>query len=220
MPVPGQLRKMDWGLRQNVNKSVILLIELTLLLGVSACSGVITIERIPTPEPTPVALSQEELVADRPVSVPGVPKRIVAEEIGLDAPVVEMGWRVEEEQGQAVSVWEIPVNEAGWHRNSARPGEEGNVVISGHNNSTGGHVFGTLEELEVGDQITLLTDKDESYVYQVSEKEIVRAFAASQETLDYLQAVIRPTPVAQLTLITCWPNWTNTHRLIIVAHPL
>ncbi|MEJ2757668.1 MAG: GAF domain-containing protein, partial [Anaerolineales bacterium] len=35
------------------------------------------------------------------------------------------------------------------HLNSARPGEGGNIVSSGHNNSTGGHIFGDIEKLEV-----------------------------------------------------------------------
>jgi sortase A len=194
-----------------------LLVSLTLLLGVLACSELITVERIPTPTPLPVTPSP---TPNTEISQSGRPSRIVAEAIELDAPVVEMDWRSEQQGEQVVSVWVIPDNEAGWHRNSARPGEGDNIVISGHNNSTGGHVFGQVEKLEVGDQITLWDDRGTPFVYQVSETQTVQAFGAPPESLNYLQAIIRPTAKEQLTLITCWPSWTNTHRLIVIAQPL
>ncbi len=31
---------------------------------------------------------------------------------------------------------------------------------------------------------------------------------------------MQPTPDERLTLISCWPYWTNTHRVIIVARPV
>jgi len=192
---------------------------IVLLFGVSACSEIIKIRPIPTPGPPLVEISQPSSI-DVSLTTNGKPVRIVAEAVDLDAPVVEMGWRLEEWGGQVVSEWNVPEFESGWHQNSALPGQGDNVVISGHNNSSGGHVFGNLEALIVGDQITLWTDENESFVYQVSEKQIVRAFAASQESLNYLQAIMESTSSEQLTLITCWPSWTNTHRLIIVAHPL
>jgi sortase A len=194
-----------------------LLVSLTLFLGVLACSELITIERIPTPTLLPVTPSP---TPNTDISSSGRPSRIVAEAIDLDVPVVEMGWRSEQQGEQVVSVWIIPDSEAGWHRNSARPGEGSNIVISGHNNSTGGHVFGRVEKLEVGDQITLWDDQGMPFVYQVSETQVVQAFGAPPESLKYLQAIIRPTSREQLTLITCWPSWTNTHRLIVIAQPL
>ena len=56
-------------------------------------------------------------------------------------PWFEMDWVTEERRGQVVSEWVIPENEAGWHRNSAWPGQGGNIVISGHNASLGGQIF-------------------------------------------------------------------------------
>ena len=207
----GEVSQVSLGLKS------LALIGLTLFLGVLACSELITIERIPTPTPLPVTPSP---TPNTDISSSGRPSRIVAEAIDLDVPIVEMGWRSEKQGEQVVSEWIIPDNEAGWHRNSARPGEGSNIVISGHNNSTGGHVFGQIEKLEVGDQVTLWDDQGVPYVYQVSETQIVQAFGASPESLNYLQAIIRPTPREQLTLITCWPSWTNTHRLIVIAQPL
>lgn len=195
------------------------LIGLIVFLGMFACAGLIKIEPIPTPTPTPVPTSQPPAETKLEASNGG-PVRVLNERIELDAPVVEMGWRLEEKWGQVVSEWVVPDEAAGWHLNSARPGEGSNVVISGHNNSTGGRVFGNLEELEIGNQVTVMADNGEAYKYQIRDKQIVRAFGASQETLDYLHQVIQPTGTEQLTLISCWPSWTNTHRLILIATPL
>lgn len=186
----------------------------SLFLSLSACSGIIKIERLPTPTPLPPP----------PVTTPvaatsDIPERLMIDKISLDAPVVEMGWTVQGEGVQAASVWNVPDDEAGWHLNSAAPGQGSNVVISGHNNSTGGHVFGDLEDLDVGDEISLRTSDGQTHRYQISETRIVRAFGASAETLAYLREIMQPTPNERLTLITCWPSWTNTHRLIVMANP-
>jgi sortase A len=188
-----------------------------LFVGISGCGGII--EVVPVSQLTPTAA--EEAPPPRELSTPGdSPVRIVAETIGLDSDVVEMGWQVVESLGQQTSEWTMPYAEAGWHLNSARPGERSNVVISGHNESTGGQVFAELEELQLGDTITLWTVGEEVYDYQVVDKTIIRTFAISDEADAYLRTVTQPTAEEQLTLITCWPRWTNTHRLIVVAEPL
>ena len=46
--------------------------------------------------------------------------------------VVEMAWQVSKEKGQRSVQWQVPLDQAGWHINSAKPGSVGNVVISGH----------------------------------------------------------------------------------------
>ncbi|PKO21803.1 MAG: hypothetical protein CVU38_12900, partial [Chloroflexi bacterium HGW-Chloroflexi-1] len=53
-----------------------------------------------------------------------------------------------------VSEWDVASYAAGWHKNSARPGEIGNVVLSGHHNIEG-EVFRYVVDLEPGDKITL-----------------------------------------------------------------
>jgi sortase A len=131
-----------------------------------------------------------------------------------------MGWRAVERGGQITSEWEMPENEAAWHRNSARPGEGHNVVISGHNASIGGQVFAELDELQIGDEIVIWNDQDEAIAYHVVEKNIIRLFLNSAEGQDYLKTVTEETNQEQLTLITCWPRWSNTHRLVIIAAPM
>ena len=202
-------------------KQVGSIVGLILLLGVVICFGTITVNptTIASAPPPPVS-SPSALPASATPATGDIPTRIIIETIDLDAPVVEMGWRVIEQAARPVSEWVVPDDEAGWHINSARPGQGSNVVISGHNNSAGGHVFAGLAELAVGDTIRILTNEDERFDYQVEDTQTVRTLGASQETLAYLQTVIEPTAEERLTLITCWPSWTNTHRLIITAYPL
>jgi sortase A len=197
-----------------------LLVGLTaLLLATSACGDIVQFVPIETPGPAPVAAALEESTGIEAAITESLPSRITSEVIGLDGPVVEMGWQTVERGDEIISEWQMPINEAAWHRNSARPGEGSNIVISGHNESTGGQIFSEIEELQVGDEITLWNDNEEAFVYQVIEKNIIRTFAASAAAQNYLQTVTEPTEKEQLTLITCWPRWTNTHRLIVIAEP-
>ncbi|MCB0153746.1 MAG: sortase [Anaerolineae bacterium] len=202
-------------------KQVGSVVGLILLLGLVICFGTISVNptTIASAPPSPAPPAPASPIPATPVAG-GLPTRIIIEKVNLDAPVVEMGWRVIEQAGRPVSEWVVPENEAGWHINSARPGQGSNVVLSGHNNSTGGHVFAGLTELAVGDTIRILTSEDEQFDYQIEDTQIVRTLGASQETLAYLQTAIEPTAAERLTLITCWPSWTNTHRLIIVASPI
>lgn len=194
-------------------------------IALTACSGLLVVKPVETPAPTPVmetATPSQVEVGPPPsasdIPAPTAPTRIVAPAINLDAPVVTMDWRTEIQGEQATSVWNVPENEAGWHLNSTRPGQGGNVVISGHNNSMGGHVFGRLDELTEGDTVTLWADET-AYTYYISRRDTIRTFAAGPEMLNKLQQLAGPASTEQLTLITCWPNWTNTHRLILVAEP-
>ncbi|MCB0163894.1 MAG: sortase [Anaerolineae bacterium] len=187
-----------------------------LLVILSACGDIIRV--VPADTPTPAATATPQIGATAEASS-DLPRRIIAESINLDAPVVEMGWQVSQQGDQFISEWDMPENEAGWHRNSALPGQGSNVVISGHNASTGGHVFAALDDLQLGDEIKLETDQAEMTTYRVVEKNIIRTFAASTEAEQYLLDVTQPTEREQLTLITCWPSWTNTHRLIVIAVP-
>lgn len=198
-------------------KSVIL--PVLVLLSLPACGGLIAI--VPAQTPTPLAPAPFPTAAGQAEagSPGGRPRRIVSTTIELDAPVVEMGWSVIARDDQLISEWNMPEQAAAWHQNSARPGQGSNVVFSGHNASTGGQVFAQLDNLQLGDEITLWTDLDETHTYQVVEKNIIRTFAMSREAEEYLQTITQPTNQEQLTLITCWPSWSNTHRLVVIAQP-
>lgn len=144
--------------------------------------------------------------------------RILAPAIGLDAPVVEVGWVLVEQDGEMRSEWETAAYAAGHHKNSAYPGHGGNIVLSGHHNIKG-EVFRYLVDLEPGDPITLITEDGAAYTYQVVETLLLAEANATEEQRRANAQYIAPTDEEQLTLVTCWPYWTNTHRLIVIAKP-
>ncbi len=149
----------------------------------------------------------------------GAADRIVIPKISLDAPMVDVGWKVSERDNQRFTEWETADNAAGRHINSAKPGETGNVVLSGHHN-TKGEVFRAISEgkLAVGDFIYLYDDKGTRVTYVVNEvtKPLLEVGASEEQRLANAR-YIQPTSDARVTLVTCWPYYTNTHRVIVVG---
>ena len=145
------------------------------------------------------------------------PTRIVIDAIDLDSTVVPVGWSQIEIDGETVSQWNVVDYAAGWHLNSARPGQIGNIVLSGHHNISG-EVFRQLVDLEAGDQITLYAE-DTFFTYQVSEKLILKDRGEPTEVRQANARWIGTFEDERLTLITCWPYNNNTHRLVVVAKP-
>lgn len=150
----------------------------------------------------------------------GQPNRILIPKIGLDAPIVDVGWKVVERDGQRTTEWETADNAAGRHINSARPGEQGNVVLSGHHN-TKGEVFRRISDLELkpGDLIYLYDGQGKRFTYKVDEvtDPPLLEVGATQEQRIANARYIQPTTDARVTLVTCWPYWTNTHRVVVVG---
>ena len=87
------------------------------------------------------------------------------------------------------------------------PGEPGNVVISGHR-TTYSHPFYNVNELTVGDPITLTSPDGTKNIYLVSETRVVEPTAVE---------VVSNTTDDRLTLTTCNPRYSATQRLIVVA---
>ena len=149
---------------------------------------------------------------------PRIPTRIVIPAIELDAKVVPADSRLIKYQGKYYSQWVAPnTYAAGWHTYSATLGVPGNTVLNGHHNEFG-EVFRHLVDLEVGDEIVLYSD-DVPFSYQVALKLILPEKNQPAEVRLANAAWIMPTQDERLTLVTCWPYETNTHRLIIVAVP-
>lgn len=107
---------------------------------------------------------------------------------------------------------------AGWYKEGAKAGEEGNVVVDGHYDTNTGApgAFWELKDLQVGDKV-LLTDKlgrvftysvnNKSYI-SISDPERSKVFASGKDKI--------------LTLITCGGVWdyasgTYNKRLVITA---
>ncbi len=106
---------------------------------------------------------------------------------------------------------------AGWQMGSAALGQGGNTVLIGHNNIYGS-VFLRLDELKPGDEIQVRADT--IFLYQVSKTMIL----ADRDQSPYVRAQnaawLEPSEDERLTLVTCWPRESNTHRLIILATPV
>lgn len=93
----------------------------------------------------------------------------------------------------------------GHFKDTALPGEKGNCGIIGHRNYTYGEFFNRLDEMEIGDIISIKRDV-ETLVYEVYEIEVVKP--EQVEVLDQ-------TEDEQVTLITCTPMRSGTHRLVV-----
>jgi sortase A len=137
--------------------------------------------------------------------------------IDLDTDVVSVGWKKVTQGGKLASVWEVAEYAAGWHQNSALPGDGGNVVVSGHHNVKG-EVFRYIVDLNPGDSVTLYAD-GQPYTYEVESRFVLRDKGMSEEQRRENASWIGSFPDERLTLVTCWPYTNNTHRVIVVAKP-
>jgi len=147
------------------------------------------------------------------------PIRLVIPAIDLDVPVVPAKIRTIKFRGEKFQQWLAPeYYAAGWHTDSARLGAIGNTVLSGHHNVLGA-VFGRLVDLQSGDIIQVYSH-DHLFVYQITNRMIVPEKYQQMDTRMANLQWILPSQDERLTLITCWPDQSNTHRVIIVAAPV
>jgi sortase A len=133
-------------------------------------------------------------LADLPIPTPGPEqaRRIQIPAIGVDASVV---------QGDG---WEQLKKGVGQHVGSADPGEQGNVVLSAHNDIFG-EIFRRLDELKTGDEIILHTQQ-RVYSYVVYNSDVVEP-----TQVEYLELTERPT----VTLISCYPYLVDDQRIVV-----
>jgi sortase A len=153
-----------------------------------------------------------------PVTEEGVPTRLVIASVGIDSPIISVGWRMVEQNSQQFSIWDVADYAVGWHKTSARIGQPCNTVMAGHHNING-EVFRDLVNVEVGDRLTIYTgDQPREYVIEL--KTIVKEKGEPAEARQRNAQWIAPTTDERVTLVTCWPYTNNTHRVIVVAKPL
>jgi LPXTG-site transpeptidase (sortase) family protein len=159
---------------------------------------------------------------EEPVQVqlpPEVPARIVIESIGLDAPVVPAPVEFETLAGKEFMKWLVPAERAtGWHTTSAMLGETGNTVLNGHHNAFG-EVFVTLDDVVEGD-IIWVESENSRFSYQITNKIVLPEKYEELEVRMHNAQWLLPSVDERLTLISCWPYESNTHRLIVVASPI
>lgn len=154
----------------------------------------------------------------KPRRLPGIPTRIVIPSIGLDAPVVQArSYRVNQD-GVLYGQYMAPSRfAAGWHPNSARLGQLGNTVINGHHNFLG-KVFEHLVDVAPGDKIIVYAGERAFHYVVTNRMVLMEKDAPLAVRVTNARWLARSTD-ERLTLITCWPATSNTHRLVIVAAP-
>jgi sortase A len=135
-------------------------------------------------------------LADLPVPTAGPQQaiRIQIPAINIDAPIV---------QGDG---WEQLKKGVGQHIGSADPGQNGNVVLSAHNDVFG-EIFRSLDQLKEGDQIVIYTAA-RAYTYVITSSQVVEP-----TRVDVMSATEKPT----LTLISCYPYRVDNKRIIVTA---
>ena len=98
---------------------------------------------------------------------------------------------------------------AGWVSETAPVGAIGNAVIAGHRNYDYGSHFNRLGEIEVGDEIGYQPKDGGAMRFRVYE--ILEIIPGDQAAFE------QPADKSIVTLLTCTPIRTATHRLLIRA---
>jgi len=136
-------------------------------------------------------------LANLPVPTPG-PEQAIQ----IDVPAIAVhNWPIVQGDG-----WDQLKKGVGQHIGSADPGQNGNVVLSGHDDVFG-EVFRSLDKLQPGDQIVLYT-MQQQYTYLVTETRIVEPGQVD---------VMNPTSDPTVTLISCYPYMVDNKRIVVFA---
>lgn len=120
--------------------------------------------------------------------------RIQIPAIKVDAPIV---------QGDS---WEQLKKGVAQHLGTANPGQNGNLVLSAHNDIFG-EIFRYLDQLTAGDEVIVFTNI-RAYTYIVTGWQVVDPL--------YVQ-VMDPTPDPTATLISCYPYLIDNQRIVVSA---
>jgi len=129
-----------------------------------------------------------------PTPAPDQAVRLQVPAIKIDAPIV---------QGDG---WEQLKKGVGQNVGSANPGQNGNVILSAHNDVYG-EIFRNLDKLAPGDQVILYTQQRQ-YVYVVDRTAIVEPTAVE---------VMAGTGSPTVTLISCYPYLVDKQRIVVFA---
>jgi len=109
---------------------------------------------------------------------------------------------------------------------SANPGEGGNIILVGHNYNNGWYnaegVFVRLQNMQVGDEITLFSENGGEYRYIVEKVKKVPWQKRNMAELEKHQKFLWPTDHEQLTMVTCGGAnvWSWQARIYVVALPI
>jgi sortase A len=139
-------------------------------------------------------IAQSIANAPAPTASPQQAIRVQIPSIQVDAPIV---------QGDG---WEQLKKGVGQHIGTPNPGENGNIVLSAHNDIFG-EIFRELDKLQPGDTLTLYTTQRQ-YTYVVTGTQVVEPTRVE---------VMNPTPNPTITLISCYPYLIDNQRIVVSA---
>jgi sortase A len=129
-----------------------------------------------------------------PTPAPDQAVRIQIPALNVDAPIIQGdGW---EQLKKGVGQW----------IGSPPPGQDGNVVLSAHNDVYG-ELFRYLDRLAPGDQVIVYTQQRQ-YTYIVDRTILVEPTAVE---------VMASTGSPTVTLISCYPYLVNDQRIVVFA---
>ncbi|MCC7365499.1 MAG: sortase [Dehalococcoidia bacterium] len=165
----------------------------------------------PTPTPTP-SPSPTVVVAAAPTTLP-LPERFLVSALGVDAPVTQLGLI---QGGGRMDAPDGP-DEVAWYSFTAKPGEPGNAVFSGHYDffGVGPAVFYNLKDVQVGDELTIQLLSGQILRYRVTS-----SIVYATPTMPMNEILALDSTAETITLITCsgiYINGDYTHRLVVVA---
>jgi sortase A len=129
-----------------------------------------------------------------PTAAPDQAIRIQIPAIKIDAPVV---------QGDG---WEQLKKGVAQHIGTANPGQDGNIVLSAHNDVYG-ELFRYLDKLAPGDQVILYTQQRQ-FTYVIDRTVLVEPTAVE---------VMASTGGPTVTLISCYPYLVDKQRIVVFA---
>ncbi len=133
-----------------------------------------------------------------------LPTRVVVPSAGIDTMVSEVG--IARVEGKLA--WQTAWRSAGHHIDSARPGQPGNMVLTGHvsvADSSNLAVFKSLDRVKPGDTVEVQSG-DNSFTYVVAGVQVVDPTAVKLLRSDHRSTV---------TLITCTPDLKK--RLVVTG---
>lgn len=154
--------------------------------------------------------------------------RVVIPRMRLDQPVKEATWTTSNQKGTLYSDWVLPYDAIGHLVNTARPGEAGNMVLSGHNNLVGPNKFGVglfagLWDMKPGDPFYVVDQASRAYEYKVTQSYSLREEDQPMSVREqHARQILEDNGQPTATLITCWngpvaPLSGNTYRWVVKA---
>lgn len=143
---------------------------------------------------------------------PDLPRRITIPKIGVNARAFALGVKSDNQLKAPTNIYDT-----GWYQQSAKPGENGAMLIDGHvHGPSKPGVFYNLKKLAPGDSISVERGDGQIFTYKV-----VKSQSYPKDAVDMSAAITPVVPGQQgLNIITCSGSLNGTsyeERLIVFA---